>query len=234
MDTQNTSSEKAPSLSGAVIATAGIAALTFAYARGVRAVTPALTFADIPGKGDVKVLNYALSLEDLEADLYHQAYLRLTTGGVNALGTQIPGLGFDGTQIDVQLTGNFGQVEAEHRNLLRGTLGRRLAIKPFRYNFGMESLSRQGVLDLLYTAEKTGVGAYLGAIPFLATTKYLQVAGAIQGTEARHTAVFAEVLDMMFGEGLEVAPMPNENNGRDMPISPDDVLSAVSPFIVTG
>ena len=217
----------------AAIASAGLAAVTLAVARKASAVTPALTFADIPGTGDVKVLNYALALEDLESDLYAQAYQRLTNGGVNRLGTQIPGLGLDRSQLDVQLTGNFGQVEADHRNLLRKTLGHK-AIKTFKYNFGMESLDRKGVLDLLYTAESTGVGAYLGAIPFLATTKYLQIAGSIQGTEARHTAVFAELINMLFAENLEVAPTPSENNGRDMPLDPNVVLARVSPFIVVG
>ena len=59
-----------------------------------RAVSPQLTFeANVPGKGDVKVLNYALALEDLEANLYVQALQRLTTGGTNAVGKTIPGLG---------------------------------------------------------------------------------------------------------------------------------------------
>lgn len=191
-----------------------------------------LTFAkSIPGTGDVKVINYALALEDLESDLYSQALKRLTTGGTNALGITIPGLGIAGSQPDVRYVSEFGQVETDHRNLLRSTLGS-AAITMFKYNFNMQNLTRKQVVDLVYTAEATGVGAYLGAIPFFSTFTYLQIAAAIQGTEARHTAVFAEVLNQLFSEGLEVAPLANENGGRDTPLAPDTVLARVEGFIV--
>ena len=161
-----------------------------------------------------------------------QALLRLTTGGTNALGKTIPGLGLSQNAPDVNLVREFGDVEREHRNLLRTTLGNS-AIDRFRYDFGIETRSRKGVLDLIYLAEKTGVSAYLGAIRFFATRTYLQVAGAIQGTEARHTAVFASLLNNLFDEGLDVAPRANQGNGIDQPMTPDAVLAAVSPFIVT-
>jgi hypothetical protein len=215
----------------ATLAAAGAAAAGLLLAGRARAVNPPLTFKDIPGTGDIKVLNYALALEQLEADLYHQALLRLTKGGFNALSFRIPGLHLSEDQDDVFFTREFGKVEKQHRDFLTKALGNQ-AIKPFFYDFGMQKLTRKQVVELLYTAEKTGVGAYLGAIPFFATKTYLQTAGAIQGTEARHTAVFAQVLDQEFAEGLPVAPLANDHNGIDQPITPDTVLAAVSPFIV--
>src|SRR5947209_2167842 len=93
---------------GALLTAAGVVAaatlIAPAVAQAKHAVYPtgSLSFEkNIPGKGDVKVLNYALALEDLEADLYAQAKLRLTTGGTNALGIAIPGLHIDPTQPDV-------------------------------------------------------------------------------------------------------------------------------------
>ena len=219
----------------AAVAAAGVLAAGLLTPARSFGVTPALTFADIPGTGDVKVLNFALALEDLEADLYHQANLRLTVGGKNALGTYIPGMNLGFSNIDVYYAHKYGDVEAEHRDFLRGSLGS-AAITPFKYNFGMESLSRKQVIDLIYTAEALGVGAYLGAIPYLQTKTYLQIAGAIQGTEARHTAIFAEILNVTFNEGLNVAPVTTQfggTNGIDVPIVPDTVLKTVSPFIVT-
>jgi hypothetical protein len=223
-------------LTKAALAAAGIAGMRlFAPARAL-AVTPALTFNNIPGTGDIKVLNYALALEDLEADLYAQALMRLTNGGVNALGTHITGLNLNQNQPDVLYTREFGKVEVQHRNFLQAALGSQ-AIPLFKYNFGMQNLSRQQVVTLIYTAEKLGVGAYLGAIQFLQTEKYLQIAGAIQGTEARHTAVIAEIIDNLFSETLPVAPLSAEfggnNNGLDAPVDPNTVLATVSPFIVT-
>lgn len=202
------------------------------------AVEPALTFSQIPGTGDIKVLNYALALEALEADLYAQALMRLTTGGTNALGKKIVGLNL-GNSPDVQLVAEFGKVEREHRDFINGALGGQslLAAAPFnaaRFDFNIQNLSRRQVVELVYTAEKTGVSAYLGAIPLFATRNYLRVAGAIQGTEARHTAVFAYLLNKQYSAGLNVAPLANQNGGRDAPLSPNAVLAAVSPFIVLG
>ena len=198
------------------------------------AVTPALKFADIPGSGDIKVLNFALALEDLEADLYKQALMRLTTGGKNKLGKQINGLNISPNQPDVSYVQRFGVIEEQHRSFLRTTINSvgGPTIPTFKYDFKMQSLSRRQVVELVYTAEVTGVGAYLGAIPFLSSRVYLRAAGAIQGTEARHTTVVAIVLNQLFGAGLDVAPLPNNNQGRDRPVRPDTVLAAISPFIV--
>lgn len=216
---------------GAVAAAAGIAALGLLTPRAARAIEPALTFNDIPGTGDIKVLNYALALEDLEADLYAQAKLRLTTGGVNGRGTNIPGLNLPASDPLVQYTDKFGKVEAEHRDFLRGALGG-AAISPFKYGFNLETATARQVADLLYTIELTGTQAYLGAIPFFATKTYLLVAGGIQATEARHTAVLAILVNQL-GGNLNTAPLANDNNGIDRAVPPNTVLAAASPFIFT-
>lgn len=223
-------------LTTAAVAAAGVVAAGVLKPAKSFGVTPAFTFEkSIPGTGDVKVLNYALALEDLEADLYNQALQRLTVGGKNKLGKEIPGMKLGFSNVDVYYTYKFSIVEAEHRNFLRAALGS-AAIPQFKYDFNMQNLSRKQVADLLYTAEATGTGAYLGAIPYLQTKEYLQIAGAIQGTEARHTAVFAEIIDSLFHEGLNVAPVTKQyggTNGIEVPIPPDTVLKAVSGFIVT-
>ncbi len=221
------------------IATAAVAtAVMLAQPGAAFAVTPALTFADIPGTGDVKVLNYALALEDLEADLYIQALARLTKGD-KARG--IKGLHVKASSDDVQYLATFGKVEIEHRDFLRGALtalGAKV-ISPFKYDFQINSLNRQAVLNLVYTAEKTGVAAYLGAIPLLSiNSPYLAIAGAIEGTEARHTAAIAATLDKLFHLSIPTAPLAGSGStalskaGIDEPLTPDEVLAAVSPFIV--
>jgi hypothetical protein len=223
-------------LSTAAVTAAGIAATGLLKPSVSFGVTPALTFADIPGTGDIKVLNFALALEDLEADLYTQANQRFSGGGKNALGTYIPGLNLSDGNPDVAYTYEFSVVEARHRDFLRGALGS-AAITPYKYNFGMQNLSRQQVLNLLYTAEALGTAAYLGAIPYLTTKTYLQIAGSIQGTEARHTATLAAIADQLYNQGLATAPLTSNfggtNNGIEVPIPPDTVLKTVSPYIVT-
>lgn len=236
---------------GTIMAAAGVAAATLLSSRRARAaVSPPLTFSAIPDTGDFKVLNYALALEALEADLYTQVIQRLTTGGTNALGITIPGLGLSDSEPDVKYAKEFALVEAQHRDFLDSSLGDRSILGTgtngilhnAKFDFGIQSLTRQQVLDLLYTVESTGTQAYLGAIPSFATHTYLAKAAAIQGTEARHTATLAVVNNILnFSPFKDTAPLAGQTTnvlgtprtvGIDGTLAPDTVLAAVSPWIV--
>ena len=235
-------SSATPDSSGALLAGAAIAGGALLFASGKKAhaaVSPPIQFSDsIFGTGDVKVLNYALALEALEADLYVQALQRLTTGGTNALGTRIPGLGLASTNAGVRYVRDFGAIEAAHRDFFIGALGANAITAPgkplstAKFDFGIETKSEQDVLNFLQTVEATGVKAYIGAIPSFVTTTYLQTAAAIQGTEARHTAVITAIINQRFGQTQPVAPLATDNNGIDPEMKPQDVLNLVSPFIV--
>ncbi len=236
----------------AALAIGGLGAATLAATHGA---SKTLTFGDIPTlgllnlpglnlKADVKVLNYALALEDLESDLYEQAVMRLTTGGTNNLGTQIQGLGLDTYMPDVYHIMQFTRVEEAHRDFLRGALKLDglipgLGIKPKRYDFGIETKSREDILAMLIDVEATGASAYLGAIPYFRTKIFLTTAAGIQGTEARHTAALQTVqnrllMDKIIASGTPAPPAPlaTMNHGIDTPLDPDTVLAKVSPFIV--
>ena len=227
-------------LTGGMLAAAAVAGATLLTSTPAAraAVSPPLTYnADIPGSGDIKPLNYALALEALEADLYVQAYFRLTTGTTNAAGVVIPGLGLSRKEIDVAYLRAFANVELQHRKFINKALGSAslLASGPFstaKFDFGLQNMTRKQVVNLIYTVEATGVRAYLGAIVKFSTKTFLQTAGAIQGTEARHTATMAIVQNILFGTSINTAPLANENNGIDQPLDPDTVLAAVSPYII--
>jgi len=226
----------------------GMAGVVLALPQAARAISPALTFsASIPGKGDVQVLNYALVLEELEAALYVQVLLRLSD------------LGITSGQI-VQILQEFSVVEADHATFLRTTLNSVVAqnaslgpvVGTFTYNFGLTTsvTDARSALELILMVEATGVRAYLGAIPLLsAQSPYLQVAAAIQETEARHTTTLTIARNVNFSTGSDVAPLytertpvydapydtlhPNQGTkGLDVYLHPDTVLAAVSPFIV--
>jgi hypothetical protein len=243
---------------GALLATAGlVAAATFATAKKSRAaVSPALTFANIPGSGDIQVLNYALALETLEADLYAQALLRLTTGGTNGLGQTITGLNLPASSADVLYITEFATVEAQHRDFLKGALGASaitatgmpLAGANFDFGFADSAATlnntRQDIVSTIYTVEATGTAAYLGAIPSLSPgSKYLATAAAIQGTEARHTAAIAIVFNALgftplkdtaplVGQTENIVGLGSVTSGIDGTLDPNTVLAAVSPWIV--
>ena len=187
------------------------------------------------GNNDVLVLNFALAAETLEAELYRQAILRLTTGGTDMFGQTITGLNVTGP--DVTYLQEFAQVEAQHRDFLTSALGNNWvtdAKAKFDFgfadtnNFGLAPLSRIQTVELVYAAELTGVSAYLGAIPSFADKTYLPVAAAILGTEARHTAYVAATLNgppFNLAGALKTAPLANEGHGLDTPLLPDQILN---------
>ena len=240
----------------AALGIAGIGTATLAASReGVFGASKTLTFGDIPTlgllalpdlnlKADVKVLNYALALEDLEAELYRQCVARLTTGGQTQQGVTIPGLNLDPYLPDVYHINQFWGVETAHRDFLRGALKLDgiipgLGIRPKMYQFGVETMSREQILAMLIDVEATGTAAYLGAIPYFRTKIFLTTAAGIQGTEARHTAALQAIqnrllMDKLIADGTPAPPAPlaTTNNGIDTPMDPDAVLAKVSPFIV--
>ena len=244
------------SASRAALGIAGLGAATLAAShKGVFGASKTLTYGDIPTlgllalpgldlKADVKVLNYALALEDLESELYRQCVARLTGGGYTQQGVSIPGLNLDTYLPDVYHIIQFAGVEAAHREFLRGALKLdgiipNLGIKPKKYQFGVESMSREQILAMLIDVEATGAAAYLGAIPFFRTKIFLTTAAGIQGTEARHTAALQSIqnrllMDKLIADGTPAPPAPlvTMNHGIDTPMDPDAVLAKISPFIV--
>lgn len=221
--------------------TAGAAAASLLLSQSAEAAPTAnlgipTTSLSLPGSGDTQVLNYALTLEDLEADLYTQALNRLTTGGNT--GTKaaasvgiLPGAGLNANDKVVQYLSRFAPIEAAHRNFLFDALGNDAITRqvPKKYDFGLQLITgdtntvRTAVLNLVLQAEATGVQAYLGAIPFFSTgSQYLSVAAAIQGTEARHTTSLTILRNLLVAGGLDstdpartpVAPLRGDLGGN--------------------
>ena len=194
--------------------------------------------------GDVKILNYALALEALETDLYVQALQRLTTGGTNALGQTITGLNQSESSAAVQYLRQFGKVELSHRNFLNGALGSASILAAgnaldgakFDFGFASNSTTVASVVNVVRDAEETGVQAYIGVIPQFTTATYLQTAAAIEGTEARHSAVITAIYNGLTGQSLPVAPTAttvDASKGREITTTqPQTVINKVRPFIV--
>ena len=203
----------------------------------------------LPGSGDVQVLNYALTLEDLEADLYAQALAVLTNGsktGTKAsasVGT-LPALNLTSSDPVLRYVAQFAPVEAAHRDYLFAALGGTAsgtsaitAITPKKYDFGLQSLTgdtntiRLAVLNLVLEAEATGVQAYLGAIPYFSTgSKYLPTAAAIQGTEARHTSALTIVRNIISGgTPTPVAPLKGDSGGSTTPSQAASTYVSATP-----
>jgi len=156
--------------------------------------------------GDVDVLNFALTLEYLEAAFYARAIRKGR------------GLGADTLRLVREIHDN----EAAHVDALRGTikqLGGRPVEAP-KVGFGDVFTNRSRFLGLAQTLEDTGVSAYNGAAPQIKSGDVLAAAGSIVQVEARHAAA------IRLQNSQEPAPAAFDET-MDMAA----VLKAVKPLI---
>jgi hypothetical protein len=158
------------------------------------------------GGGDVDILNYALTLEFLETEFYTQAAKR------------VKGL----SKYERDLTKELRDNEAAHVDALTATikdLGGKPVAKP-GFAFGGAFAGRAAYLKTANVLEDTGVSAYNGAAPMIASVDVLAAAGGIVQIEARHAAM------------IRLARMkPPAPQAFDKASEMDAILAAVKPFI---
>ncbi|MEA2376069.1 MAG: hypothetical protein QOD53_2532 [Thermoleophilaceae bacterium] len=155
--------------------------------------------------GDLKIVNYALTLEYLETAFYED----VIKSGL-----------FKGKQLDT--IKQFGDQEAQHVAALTATvkkLGGTPAAKP-KTKFPLDSAG--SVLKLAATVENLGAAAYLGQAGEIHDKEVLAAALSIHTVEARHASVLNTLL------GKDVAP----DGAFAKPASMNEVLAKVKPFIV--
>jgi rubrerythrin len=165
-----------------------------------------------PFESPVDVLNYALTLEHLEATFYREGLEQFTEEDfVNA--------GYVAGVRD--FIAEIGEHEAEHVEVLTSVIND-LGGEPVEeaeYDFGYEDVA--GFLEVAAALENTGVDAYTGAAQYLIEEDELLTAAlTIHGVEARHAAY----LNVLNG----VTPFPD---AFDAPLTPAEVLEIATPFI---
>lgn len=163
------------------------------------------SFADAT-TNDLEILNYALTLEYLEADFYTQ--------GVE--GGQLKGR-------TLELLEPIRDHEQAHVAGLTQTIkdmGGTPADKPeFKYPDGTFT-DRTKFLKTASVFEELGVTAYHGQVPRVDDPEILKAAAAIAGVESRHAAILADLI------GGKPFPSPFEKS-----MSMKDVLAAAKPFL---
>jgi rubrerythrin len=182
-------------------------ALTAGAVYGLGAVGPFVKQAIAQeGGGDVEILNFALTLEYLEAAYYEQAL------------KQVGGLSGDAKSLATEIGAN----EAEHVDALTQTiedLGG-TPVKAPGVDFGNAFANEKSFLKLAQTFEDTGVSAYNGAAPAIESTEVLAAAGSIVQVEARHAAA------IRFLNGAPIAEA-----AFDQTLEMQEVLDAVNPYV---
>lgn len=157
------------------------------------------------GKGDLGILNYALTLEYLETAFYAD----VAKSGL-----------FKGS--DLATIKSFGSQEADHVAALTDAVkaaGGKPAPKP-KTEFPLNNAKQ--VLKLASTVENLGAAAYLGQAPRIKSPDVLAAALSIHSVEGRHAAALNTLLGL--------TPVPDGPFAR--PAEAGMVLNAVQPFIV--
>jgi hypothetical protein len=156
------------------------------------------------GGGDLGIVNYALTLEYLEAQFYDKVIASGLFSGSPYLST----------------LKTFGAEEHQHVVALKKvamSLG-----KPAAEPTGKFPLqSAASVTKLAATVENLGASAYLGQAGNIKSKEILAAALAIHTIEARHAATLNTVLKMS----------PTPDGAFAKPMSMSAVLAAVKPFI---
>ncbi len=130
---------------------------------------------------DLDILNFALTLEHLEARMYKDMLATNLLSGK-----------------ELSYFQNFGKAEAAHVQAVAATvtkLGGTPVQPKAKYNFPAFD-SRDNILKFAKTAEDIGVGAYSGAAPAIKNKDVLAAAGSILQIEARHAAIVNELLGL--------------------------------------
>jgi rubrerythrin len=158
------------------------------------------------GGGDVEILNFALTLEYLEAAFYTQA-LKDTKG-----------LSGDVKKLATTLRDN----EVEHVDALTAAIkdGGGMPVEAPGVDFGDAFASQDSFLKLAQTFEDLGVSAYNGAAVEIQSKDILAAAGGIVQVEARHAAAIRSL------RGQPITP-----GAFDEALAKDKVLEAAKPFI---
>jgi rubrerythrin len=154
------------------------------------------------GAGDIGILNYALTLEYLEAAFYNEA----TANGF-ATGQ---------TKIVLKRT---TEDENIHVAALKNVLGSK-AVKEPKFDFGTTTTNTSEFLATAYALENVGVHAYHGQAFNIQDPKVLKAAITIATVEARHAGAFGLL-------ALNTAHAISPDGAFDDPWKAKRVLNAV-------
>lgn len=140
---------------------------------------------------DIEILQYALTLEYLEAAFYTQAEKSRRITGENRVFARV-----------------VGDHERQHVAALQATLRKlgRTPVKSPRFDFQGTNLTNAPFRKTSLALEETGVAAYVGQAPYILNEGILLAAARIATVEARHAAW----IRCLMGN----PPAPNAFDGR--------------------
>jgi rubrerythrin len=167
---------------------------------------------------DLKIVNYALTLEYLEATFYQEVL------GSGAIKDKRIG----------DLAKSIHEHEQEHVDALTATaksLGGTPAPKPKTRFQDVIDKGAKSILQTAATVENLGAAAYLGQAGNIRSKDILAAALSIHSVEARHAAALNELVGRGFGDGKGALAGSLPDGPFAKPMDMAAVLKAVEPFI---
>jgi len=162
---------------GAFLRKAGLGAGALVAGGAFFGALPEIASAGVAAS-DVAILNYALTLEYLEAAFYAEAVSKGRFAGK---------------------VGTFARIvakhEADHVAFLKGALGSAAVKKPM-FDFKGTTTNEKKFMATAQVLEDTGVAAYLGQVGNIKSKKILGAAGTILPVEARHAGWIRDLNDV--------------------------------------
>jgi rubrerythrin len=140
---------------------------------------------------DVDILNYALTLEYLQASFYTETE---RIGGLRTAPAR-------------QAARVLGSVERAHVRALRKVLGKAAVKKPF-FNFQGTTEYERPFLKTAVAFEDLAVAAYKGQAPLIGSKEVLAAAVAIHSVEARHAAWMRRLFGILPAKNAFDDPAP--------------------------
>ncbi|KAF2667954.1 hypothetical protein BT63DRAFT_305758 [Microthyrium microscopicum] len=164
-----------------------------------------------PALTDTDILQFALTLENLESTFYMQGFQKFPDSDFMALGL---------TQDQVGALKIVGQTEATHVTTLTSAISAAGAqpVQACQYNFGFTTAAN--MVATARVLEAVGISAYLGAAPLVKMPAVLTAAAEIVTVEARHQTFIRTA--------SKALPVPN---AFDSPLGPRAVFTLASQFI---
>jgi hypothetical protein len=199
---------------GAFLKKAGVGLGALAAGGAFAGAMPKLARGAAVPASDIAILNFALTLEYLEAEFYAKANANKIFAGKKEL--------FRFSQV-------VAQHEATHVAFLKKVLGSKAVAKP-TFDFKDTVTNASKFAATAQVLEDTGVHAYLGQVPNVKTPAVLLGAGRILPVEARHAAW---IRDIRFSGGTTTPTTPAPAAFEDG-FSKEKILAAVKAtgFIV--
>ncbi|KAK0103820.1 hypothetical protein ONS95_005819 [Cadophora gregata] len=167
--------------------------------------------APASGLTDVDILQFALTLENLEGAFYAQGFSKFPDSDFMALGLSAP---------DVTNLKSIATTEQTHVTTLTGAIAVAgfKPVQPCTYNFGFTTAA--AMVATAGNLENIGVSAYLGAAPLVKMPAILTVAAEILTVESRHQTLIRTL--------AKTAAIPS---AFDTPLGVRSVFSLAAPLI---